>query len=81
MLLAPLRALAEKQSKNPGEFDTLSCDKNGDLEADSPNGPKKLKNPGTLVIASAPVEDPAGWKSVSRPFPKPLSKSTGKGGV
>ncbi len=78
ILIAPLGALAQEQCKNRGELDTLYCDDNGDLVADLPKDPKKLKNPGTLVFTYTPVEDPAVYESIFRPFTEHLSKCTGK---
>ncbi len=78
ILFAPLGALAQEQCKNRGELDTLYCDDNGDLVADLPKDPKKLKNPGTLVFTYTPVEDPAVYESIFRPFTEYLSKCTGK---
>ncbi len=78
ILFAPLGALAQEQCKNRGELDTLYCDDNGDLVADLPKDPKKLKNPGTLVFTYTPVEDPAVYESIFRPFTEHLSKCTGK---
>ncbi len=78
ILFASQSAIAQEQCKNRGELDTLYCDENGDLVADTPTDPKKLKNPGTLVFTYTPVEDPAVYESIFRPFTDHLSKCTGK---
>ncbi len=74
----PAIAIAQDTCKSRGDLDPMYCDDNGDLVADSPKDPKKLKNPGTLVFTYTPVEDPAVYESVFRPFTDHLSKCTGK---
>ncbi|MFN0300816.1 MAG: phosphate/phosphite/phosphonate ABC transporter substrate-binding protein [Burkholderiales bacterium] len=78
ILFASQSAIAQEQCKSRGELDALYCDENGDLVADTPKDPKKLKNPGTLVFTYTPVEDPAVYESIFRPFTDHLSKCTGK---
>jgi len=64
--------------KNRGQLDTLYCDENGDLVADAPKDPAKWKDPSTLVFAYTPVEDPAVYANIFKPFTDYLSKCTGK---
>ena len=64
--------------KNRGQLDTLYCDDNNDLVADAPNDPKKWKDPATLVFAYTPVEDPAVYQNVFKPFTDYLAQCTGK---
>src|SRR5262245_33303701 len=64
--------------KNRGQLDTLYCDDNNDLVADAPTDPRKWKDPATLVFAYTPVEDPAVYLNVFRPFTEHLGKCTGK---
>lgn len=64
--------------KNRGQFDTLYCDENRDLVADAPKDPKKWKDPGTLVFAYTPVEDPAVYQNVFKPFTDYLAQCTSK---
>ncbi|MDP1717664.1 MAG: phosphate/phosphite/phosphonate ABC transporter substrate-binding protein, partial [Burkholderiales bacterium] len=45
--------------KNRGQLDTMYCDENKDLVADTPKDSRKWKNPNTLVFTYTPVEDPA----------------------
>jgi phosphonate transport system substrate-binding protein len=72
-------ALAQADScKNRGQLDTLYCDDNNDLVADAPTDPKKWKDPGTLVFAYTPVEDPAVYANVFKPFTDYLGQCTGK---
>jgi phosphonate transport system substrate-binding protein len=63
-----LPALAADACKNRGELDTMYCDGNGDLTADAPTDPKKWKNPSTIVFTYTPVEDPAVYENVFKPF-------------
>lgn len=70
-------AFAE-ECTNRGQLDTLYCDADNDLVADVPTDPKKLKDPSTLVFAYTPVEDPAVYQNVFKPFTDFLSQCTGK---
>ncbi len=74
----PFAALAQDACKNRGELDALYCDDNGDLVADTPRESGKLKNPSTIVFTYTPVEDPAVYENVFKPFTDHLSKCTGK---
>ncbi len=64
--------------KNRGELDVNYCDANGDMVADVPTDPKKLKDPSTLVWAYTPVEDPAVYEKIFAPFTAHLAACTGK---
>lgn len=64
--------------KNRGQLDTLYCDENGDLVADAPKDPAKWKDPSTLVFAYTPVEDPAVYANIFKPFTDYLAQCTGK---
>ena len=64
--------------KNRGQLDTLYCDENKDLVADTPKDPKRWKNPSTLVITYTPVEDAAVYETAFKPFLDYLGKCTGK---
>ena len=46
--------------------------------ADTPTDPAKLKTPSTLVFTYTPVEDPAVYEDIFKPFTKHLSECTGK---
>ena len=50
---------AAQECKNRGDLDAMYCDEDGDLVADTPKDPGKLKVPSTLVFTYTPVEDPA----------------------
>jgi phosphonate transport system substrate-binding protein len=61
-----------------GQLDTLYCDENGDLVADAPKDPKKWRDPSTLVFAYTPVEDPAVYQNIFKPFTDYLGQCAGK---
>lgn len=66
------------ECKSRGTLDTLYCDEDGDLVADSPKDPKKWRDPSTLVFTYTPVEDPAVYENIFKPFLQYLSEKTGK---
>jgi phosphonate transport system substrate-binding protein len=76
-MLAPL-AIAADACKNRGELDTMYCDDNSDMVADVPADPKKLKNPSTIVFTYTPVEDPAVYENVFKPFTTHLAACLNK---
>src|ERR1700704_4185323 len=71
-------AYAQDACKSRGDLDPQYCDENGDLTADTPKDPRKLKVPGTLVFTYTPVEDPAVYEKIFKPFTDHLSQCTGK---
>ncbi len=73
LLFTGVSAQAE-ECKNRGELDTMYCDENKDLVADTPKDPKKLKTPSTVVFTYTPVEDPAVYEKVFAPFTEFLGK-------
>ena len=74
----PFAAFAQDACKNRGELDQLYCDENNDLVADPPKDPKRYRNPSTLVFTYTPVEDPAVYENIFKPFTDYLGKCTGK---
>jgi phosphonate transport system substrate-binding protein len=70
LMLAALvsSAFAADTCKNRGELDTMYCDENNDMVADPPSDPKKWKNPPTIVFTYTPVEDPAVYENIFKPF-------------
>jgi len=77
--LAAAPALAQGDTcKHRGQLDTLYCDEDGDLVADAPTDPKKWRDPGTLVFAYTPVEDPAVYQNAFKPFTDYLAQCTAK---
>ncbi|MBP1317072.1 phosphate/phosphite/phosphonate ABC transporter substrate-binding protein [Herbaspirillum huttiense F1] len=77
-LAAPAIAFAQDTCSNRGDLDQQYCDANHDLTADTPTDPKKLKNPNTLVFTFTPVEDPAVYDKIFKPFTDYLSQCTAK---
>jgi phosphonate transport system substrate-binding protein len=72
-------AIAQTEDcKNRGQLDTLYCDEDRDLVADTPKDPKNWKDPATLVFAYTPVEDPAVYRNIFKPFTDHLAQCTGK---
>jgi len=61
-----------------GDLDAQYCDANHDLVADPPSDPKRLKNPSTLVFTYTPVEDPAVYEKIYKPFTDYLAQCTGR---
>ena len=56
----------------------MYCDANRDLVADPPTDKSKWRDPATLVWAYTPVEDPAVYANVFKPFTDHLEKCVGK---
>lgn len=71
-------AWAQAACTQRGDLDTPYCDANGDLVADAPADPAKLKTPNTLVFTYTPVEDPAVYEKIFNPFTQHLAQCTGK---
>lgn len=69
---------AQDACPNRGQLDVNYCDRDGDLVADAPTDPSKWKDPSTLVWAYTPVEDPAVYANVFKPFTTHLESCTGK---
>jgi phosphonate transport system substrate-binding protein len=61
-----------------GTLDVLYCDEDRDLVADPPKDPQKLVNPGTLIFAYVPVEDPAVYSTPFVDLLRHVEKVTGK---
>lgn len=54
------------------------CDMDGDLVADLPLSPELWRDPATLVWAYAPIEDPAVYADLFKPFTTHLSACVGR---
>jgi phosphonate transport system substrate-binding protein len=78
MLGAAAPAWSQDACPSRGQLDTLYCDRDGDLVADVPTDPAKLKDPSTLVWAYTPVEDPAVYANIFKPFTTHLEACVGK---
>src|SRR4029453_3367986 len=73
-----LPAQAADACKSRGELDRMYCDTNDDMTADAPPDPKKWKNPSTIVFTYTPVEDPAVYENIFKPFTTHLGKCLNK---
>jgi phosphonate transport system substrate-binding protein len=71
-------AAAQADCPNRGQLDTLYCDADRDLVADVPKDASKQRDPSTLVWAYTPVEDPAVYANIFKPFTDHLEKCVGK---
>ncbi|MFM7705142.1 MAG: phosphate/phosphite/phosphonate ABC transporter substrate-binding protein, partial [Rubrivivax sp.] len=71
-------AHAQDSCPNRGQLDTAYCDANKDLVADPPADKSKWRDPSTLVWAYTPVEDPAVYANIFKPFTEHLEKCVGK---
>lgn len=74
----PALAFAQDQCGNRGDLDAQYCDENKDLVADALADPKKQKTPNTLVFSFTPVEDPAVYDKMFKPFTEYLTQCTAK---
>jgi phosphonate transport system substrate-binding protein len=71
-------AAAQADCPNRGQLDTLYCDADRDLVADVPKDASRQRDPSTLVWAYTPVEDPAVYANIFKPFTDHLEKCVGK---
>ncbi len=78
LLAASCAAVAQTACPNRGDLDALYCDANKDLLADTPTDAAKLKDPATLIFTYTPVEDPAKYENIFKPFTDYLAQCTGK---
>jgi phosphonate transport system substrate-binding protein len=69
---------AAEQCANRGKLDVLYCDEDRDLVADPPKDPKRLVDPGTLIFAYVPVEDPAVYATPFLDLLRHIERVTGK---
>lgn len=73
---APAAHAADKAC--PNKLGDRYCDWDGDFVADLPLDSKEWINPGTLIFAYTPVEDPAVYAKVWDGFLQHMTKVTGK---
>ncbi|HEY8564613.1 MAG TPA: phosphate/phosphite/phosphonate ABC transporter substrate-binding protein [Beijerinckiaceae bacterium] len=77
-LTTPVLAQQDAGCSNRGQLDTNYCDEDRDLVADAPKDPKRWRDPSSLVWAYTPVEDPAVYANIFKPFTDHLQACTGK---
>ena len=73
-----LSAYAQDACPSRGQLDTLYCDADGDLVADTPREAAKIKDPATLIFAYSAVEAPQVYMKVFQPLMDALAQATGK---
>ncbi len=71
-------AYAQDACPSRGMLDLAYCDADGDLVADAPKDPTKFRDLSTLVFAYTPIEDPAIYANLLKPFVAHLTQCTGK---
>jgi phosphonate transport system substrate-binding protein len=76
--LAALPTLAQDTCSNRGQLDTLYCDEDNDLVADTPKDPAKLKDPSTLIFAYSAVEAPQVYQKAFQPLMDALAQCTNR---
>lgn len=76
-LLAGPGAVSAQECQR-GALDARYCDRDGDLVADVPQNTREQSDPGTLVFAYTPVEDPSVYRRVWQEFMDHLARATGK---
>jgi phosphonate transport system substrate-binding protein len=59
-------------------LDTIYCDANNDLVADTPTDVSKQKDPSTLIFAWSPTESPAVYKTIYESIMAHMTTCTGK---
>ena len=69
---------AQDRCPSRGDLDDQYCDSNNDLTADAPQDASKRRTPNTLVFTYTPVEDPAVYEKIFKPFTEHLSQCTAK---
>jgi phosphonate transport system substrate-binding protein len=77
-LLVAAGPLSADVCKNRGDLDTMFCDKDKDLLADTPKDQGKLLDPDTLIFSYTAVEDPSVYENVFSELMAHIAKVTGK---
>ena len=73
-----LIAWSQDTCKHRGDLDALFCDEDGNMTADAPRDPKKLKNPATLFLSYSPQEDSVVYEKLWAPYVDHLKSCVGK---
>jgi phosphonate transport system substrate-binding protein len=71
-------AAAQDACPSRGMLDAAYCDADGDLVADTPTDPARLRDPATLIFAYSPVENPAVYQTIFQSLMDHLSQCSGK---
>ena len=75
---ATLPAWSQDTCKHRGDLDALYCDDDGNMTADAPTNPKKLKNPAALMLSYSPQEDSVVYEKLWTPYVDHMKLCTGK---
>lgn len=73
-----MNGTASAACKNRGDLDTVFCDEDGDLLADTPKSADKWLDPATLVFSYTAVEDPSVYENVFSELMEHITMKTGK---
>ena len=76
ILCASFVTQAVAEDCHRGTLDEAYCDRNLDQVADLPLDPKDWVDPKTIIFTYTPVEDPAVYANVWKPFTDHLEKMT-----
>ena len=71
-------AWSQDTCKHRGDLDALYCDDDGNMTADAPTNPKKLKNPAALMLSYSPQEDSVVYEKLWTPYVDHMKSCTGK---
>ncbi len=78
LTVATLPAWPQDTCKHRGDLDALYCDEDGNMTADAPTNPKKLKNPASLMLSYSPQEDSVVYEKLWTPYVDHMKSCTGK---
>ena len=78
VFLISMNGAANAACKNHGDLDTVFCDEDGDLLADTPKSADKWLDPATLVFSYTAVEDPSVYENVFSELMEHIAMKTGK---
>jgi phosphonate transport system substrate-binding protein len=78
LVLSSLAPATAEACGNRADLDARFCDADGDLVADRPAEASALRDPHTLVWAYAPIEDPAVYANLFKPFTRHLEACLGR---
>ena len=73
-----MNGTASAACKNRGDLDTVFCDEDGDLLADTPKSADKWLDPATLIFSYTAVEDPSVYENVFSELMEHIAMKTGK---
>src|SRR5687768_5480257 len=78
VLAVPALSNAQEACRHRGDLYTAYCDENRDFVADAPKNSANYKNPETLTFTFTPIEDPAVYEKIFKPFTDYLGQCTSR---